>query len=91
MMTLRDTAMAAIENYRDNSEWSVGRQVVLQCLSATWSEWSTPDRVFRLAEPLTGQALPLVSIGLELGKMRKAGLIRRRMIAGILGYELILP
>lgn len=87
---LRSIAMTSIDQYRNNSEWSVARQVILQCLTATWVECSTVDRFVRLSEPLTGQHIDGVAVAMQLTKMRKAGLVRRRMIRGILNYELVL-
>lgn len=88
---LRDHAESMIDAYRQASEWSVARQVVLQCLTATWAQASTPQRFFALAGPLCGQPVPITEIGIQLGKMRRAGLLRKRMIAGAMHYELNLP
>lgn len=88
---LRDHAESMIDAYRQSSEWSAARQVILQCLTATWAQASTPQRFFELAGPLCGQSIPIAIIGIQLGKMRRAGLLRKRMIAGAIHYELNLP
>ena len=85
---LRDAAESMIDRYRTNTEWSVVRQVVLQCLTATWAEASSVDRICRLAEPLTGQRVEQEDVTRELWRMRAAGLLRRRMVAGVRHYEL---
>jgi len=87
----REQAEALIDAYARKTDWTVARQVVLRCLSVTWAESSTVARFYRLAEPLTGQALPHADVAAELGRMRKAGLVRSRMVAGERHYELNLP
>lgn len=91
MNTLRDTAEALIEDYRRRMEWHPVRQAVLHCLAATYAEASSLDRFYRLCPPLTGVEVPAPAIAIELGKMRKAGLVRARLIAGVRLYELVYP
>lgn len=88
---LRAHAEAMIEAYRDQTEWSGARNVVLRCLAATWAECSTAERIMHLSTPLCGAGCSLAVVGIQLGKMRKAGLLRKRMIAGRMYYELNLP
>lgn len=79
MNTLRDQAERQVEAYRNASEWTVSRQVVLSCVSALWAQQFTPARIAALSEPLLGQPISEEDAQRELTKMVRGKLLRRNM------------
>lgn len=91
MNELRDTADHMIEDYRTKAEWSVASQIVLRCVNVLYMENFTAARISALSHPLVGEHLAIPFVSVQLGKMRKAGLLRTRRVNGVCMYEVSLP
>lgn len=91
MNELRATAGRMIEGYRAKAEWSMESQIVLRCVDVLCMETFTAARISALSRPLVGEHLATPFVSVQLGKMRKAGLLRHRLVSGVRMYEVSLP
>lgn len=91
MNELRATAGRMIEDYRTKAEWSVASQIVLRCVDVLCMETFTAARISDLSRPLVGEHLATPFVSVQLGKMRKAGLLRTHRVSGVRMYEVNLP